>query len=72
MIWNRVPKHTHVGLNVMSVGVYDAISHFNDGEKATLDMLELLTVTLNQVCSLRDGVFKLTGDENAILVIKCR
>ena len=44
MIWNRVPKHTHVGLNVMSVGVYDAISHFNDGEKATLDMLKLLNI----------------------------
>jgi len=32
-ITNRVPKSTHVGLNVLSSGVYDAIAHFNYGEK---------------------------------------
>jgi hypothetical protein len=30
MIWNRVPKSTHVGLNILSVGVYDTIAHFNE------------------------------------------
>ena len=44
MIWNRVPKATHVGLDVLSVGVYDAIAHFNIGEKAALDIMELLKV----------------------------
>ena len=31
-------------MNILSVGVYDAISHFNYGEKATLDVLKLLNV----------------------------
>ena len=31
MIWNMVPKATH------SLGVYDAIAHFNFGANATLD-----------------------------------
>ena len=43
MIWNLVPKTTHVGLDVLSVGVYDAISHFNC-EKAALDIMEILKV----------------------------
>ena len=44
MIWNRVPKSTHVGLNVLSLAVYDAIEHFNYGEKASLDVLSELNV----------------------------
>ena len=44
MIWNLVPKATHVGLHVLSVGVYDAISYFDNGEKAALDIMELLKV----------------------------
>ena len=44
MIWNHVPKSYHVGLNILSVGVYDAIAHFNNGEKATLDVLDYINV----------------------------
>ena len=44
MIWSRVPKATHVGLDVLSVGVYDAISHFSNGEKAALNIMELLKI----------------------------
>ena len=44
MIWNRVTKSTHVGLNILSVGVYDAITHFNIGEKAVIDIMELLKI----------------------------
>ena len=44
MIWNHVPKTTHVGLDVLSVGVYDAIAHFNNGEKSALDITELLKI----------------------------
>ena len=43
-ITNRVPKSTHVGLNVLSSGVYDAIAHFNYGEKAALDIMKLLKI----------------------------
>ena len=43
-IWNRVPKANHVGLNTLCFGVYDAISHFNIGDKANLDTLSLVGV----------------------------
>ena len=43
-IWNRVPKTTHVGLSTLAVGVYDAISHFNIGEKAALDVFGLMNI----------------------------
>ena len=33
MIWNRVPKATHVGLDVLSVGVFDAVTHLHNGKK---------------------------------------
>ena len=46
IIWNRVTKATHVGLDVFSVGVYDAISHFNNGVKAALHIMELLQIKL--------------------------
>ena len=36
MIWNRVLKATHIGLDLLFVGVYDAISHFNNGDKAAI------------------------------------
>ena len=42
MIWNRIPKATHVDLNNLSLGVYDAIAHFNYGTKATLDVFEFV------------------------------
>ena len=44
MIWNRVPKAFRVGLNLLSVGVYDAIDHFHNGIKAGLDIMELLKI----------------------------
>ena len=44
MIWNRVPKKTHVGLDILSFGVYDAIAHFNCGEKATIDIYKLIGI----------------------------
>ena len=43
MIWNCVPKATHVGLVLLSVGDFDAIDHFDNGEKAALYM-ELLKI----------------------------
>ena len=44
MIWNRVSKATHVRLDVLSVGVFNTISHFNNCEKAALIIMELLKV----------------------------
>ena len=39
MIWNRVPKSHHVGLDTLSFAVYDAIAHFNDGAISALHIL---------------------------------
>ena len=44
MIWNPLSKATHVGLDVLPVGVYDTISHFNNDEKAVLDIMKLLQI----------------------------
>ena len=41
MIWNRVPKVIHVGIDVLSLSVYDAIVHFNDGAIASLGTEDL-------------------------------
>ena len=63
MVWNRVPKATHVGLDILSVGVYDAIAHFNYGEKATLDIYRLLNVEpgiyTTESCLQINGIRKL-------------
>ena len=44
-IWNWIPKATHVGLSTLGSGVYDAVSHFNYGQKA-LDTIRLLDIDL--------------------------
>ena len=38
MIWNRVPKVNHMDIHILSLGVHDAIAHFNDGEIASLEI----------------------------------
>ena len=38
MIWNRVSKANHMGIDILSLGVYDAITHFNDGAIASLEI----------------------------------
>ena len=47
VIWNRVRKATHIGLDVLSVGVSDAIAHFNNGDQAVLDIMKLLKIDPN-------------------------
>ena len=42
MIWRRVPKTVFVGSDVFKVGVYDAVAHFNIGDKATTKVLEAM------------------------------
>ena len=47
MIWNRVPKANHVGIDVgidPDLGVYGAIAHFNDGATASLEILKDLNM----------------------------
>ena len=70
MILNRVTKSAHVGLNILSLGVFDAIAHFNYGSKATLDVLKQLNIEpgfyttktsdiLNK-CRKRKSVYKMS------------
>ena len=35
---------TRVGINYLSLGVYDPIAHFNYGMKATLDVFKMLNI----------------------------
>lgn len=44
MIWNRVPKANHVGFDILSLGVYDPIAHFNDGAMASYKVLKGMNV----------------------------
>ena len=43
-IWNCIPKATYVGLNTLNLGVYDAISNFNHGQKAALETIKKLGI----------------------------
>ena len=42
MVWNKVPKGSYVGLRQLEIGVYDAVSHFNIGNKAAILVYEKL------------------------------
>ena len=44
MIWNRVPKANHVAIGILSLGVYDAIAHFNDGAIAAYNILKAVGI----------------------------
>lgn len=45
MICNRMTRATHVGLYVLSVGVYDVIAYFNKSEDTALDIAELIKIS---------------------------
>lgn len=44
MIWNCVLKATLIRLDMLFVGVYDAMAHFNNDETVALDNMELLKI----------------------------
>ena len=44
MIWNRVPKANHVGIDILSLGAYNAITQFNDGTIASLEILKDMNI----------------------------
>ena len=43
-IWNWIPKATHIGLSTLCSRVYEAVSHFNYGQKAALDTIRLVDI----------------------------
>ena len=44
MIWSRVPKAYHVDIDILSLGVYDAIARFNNGATAFLEILKDMNI----------------------------
>ena len=40
MMWNGVLKANHVGIDILSLGVYNAIAHFIDGAIASIEILK--------------------------------
>lgn len=41
MIWNRLPKEVFIGSDVLKLGIYYAVAHFNIGSQAALNVLEI-------------------------------
>jgi hypothetical protein len=48
MIWNRLPKTVFVGAEVLNLGAYDAVAHFNIGTKAAVNILSQLGLVPGQ------------------------
>ena len=60
MIWNRVPKANHLGLDILSLAVYDAISHFVAAHKIFKQM------------NMEPGKYTVKGLNLQDYVCKCR
>ena len=50
MIWNRLPKEVFIGSDMLKLGVYDAVAHFNIGSQAARNVLELLEIDPGTFC----------------------
>ena len=55
MICNRVPKGMYVGLRQLEIWVYDAVSHYNIGNKAAILVYEKLGMIAGN--NMRKGCF---------------
>lgn len=59
LIWQRVPKEVFVHRDIFELGVYDAVSHFNDGCSAVIEILKSLNVNPGKytdlACKAEDG-----------------
>ena len=45
MVWQRVPDEVFVGKDVLELGQFDAIAHFNMGDQTVLNLYEALGIT---------------------------
>ena len=55
MIWDRVPKGRYVGLKLLEIGVFDAVSTFNIGNMADIRTYEKLGIVAGD--NMRKGYF---------------
>ena len=56
MIWNRLPKPVFVHSDVLHLGVYDTISHFNIGASAANKTLEKMGISPCEFCLARSNL----------------
>ncbi|EDO36497.1 predicted protein [Nematostella vectensis] len=58
MIWQRVPKDVYVSRDILELGLYDAVCHFNLGYSSVLRLLEALKIPAGKYteagCGLED------------------
>jgi len=45
MIWQRLPKEVYVGREILELGMYDAVAHFNIGSTTVLKLLQGLGIS---------------------------
>jgi len=50
MIWDRLPKGVFVGPDVLHLGVYDAVAHFNVGCQAAVNVLTSMGMEPGALC----------------------
>lgn len=50
MIWERLPKQVFVGSDVLRLGVYDAVAHFNIGANAAVQVLNSMGIIPGEFC----------------------
>jgi hypothetical protein len=50
MIWERLPKQTFAGSDVLQLGVHDAIAHFNIGCEASFQVLKNIGINSGKYC----------------------
>lgn len=45
MIWQRIPKAVYVGKDLLELGLFDAVAHFNMGSQTILQLFKALGIT---------------------------
>ena len=55
LIWQRIPKEVFVGKDLLELGLFDAVAHFNMGSQSALQLHEAL--------GIKPGAFTMKGCE---------
>ena len=50
IVWDRVPKEVFVGADILELGVHDAVSNFNVGSQAALNILTNTGIEPGELC----------------------
>lgn len=50
VIWTRCPKEVFIGKTALQIGVYDAVSSFNDGEIPKVQVLTKMDIKVGENC----------------------